>query len=99
MYDAYLLAKDNSRICKNLITLRFNIMDAINERMHKVAELYRILDKICNQRSVLFHQASDELATARLDIIKQFIGSPKVNLLLGRDLGTLDFDLYDCEQP
>jgi len=42
---AYLYAMDNSRICKNFITLiRYNLLDILNDRTNKVIEIYNILD-------------------------------------------------------
>jgi hypothetical protein len=72
MKNAYLYSKDNTRICKNLVTLiRYNLLDITNDRTKKISEIYQVLDSIKTNRSITFKRNSTELAKARTDILRQ----------------------------
>ena len=72
MKNAYLYSKDNTRICKNIVTLiRYNLLDITNDRTKKISEIYQVLDSIKTNRSITFKRNSTELAKARTDILRQ----------------------------
>lgn len=72
MNNAYTNSKENSKICKNIVTLiRFNLLDILNDRTRKQNEIFQILDEIKNNRSETFRRNSGELAKSRTDIIRQ----------------------------
>ena len=72
MKNAYLYSKDNTRICKNIVTLiRYNLLDITNDRTKKISEIYQVLDSIKKNRSITFKRNSTELAKARTDILRE----------------------------
>lgn len=73
MKGAYLRSPNNPKIVKNFITLiRFNLMDILNDRTRKMNEIYTILDWVKkNNMSQTYKQNSNELSTARREIIQQ----------------------------
>lgn len=73
MKGAYLRSPNNPKIVKNFITLiRFNLMDILNDRTRKMNEIYTILDWVRkNNMSQTYKQNSDELSTARREILQQ----------------------------
>jgi hypothetical protein len=73
MKGAYLRSPNNPKIVKNFITLiRFNLMDILNDRTRKINEIYTILDWVKkNNMSQTYKQNSNELSTARREILQQ----------------------------
>jgi len=72
MKSAYFNSKDNTRICKNIVTLiRYNLSDITNDRTNRMSEIYQVLDDIKTNRSITFKRNSSELAEARTAILKQ----------------------------
>lgn len=73
MKGAYLRSPNNPKIVKNFITLiRFNLMDILNDRTRKINEIYTILDWVKkNNMSQTYKQNSNELSTARQEILQQ----------------------------
>jgi len=73
MKGAYLCSPNNPKIVKNFITLiRFNLMDILNDRTRKMNEIYTILDWVKkNNMSQTYKQNSNELSTARQEILQQ----------------------------
>lgn len=87
MKGAYLRSPNNPKIVKNFITLiRFNLMDILNDRTRKMNEIYTILDWVKkNNMSQTYKQNSDELSTARREILQQLKKA-------GVDISMLDDD-------
>ncbi len=75
MKGAYSSSPNNPKIVKNFITLiRFNLMDILNDRTRKINEIYTILDWVKkNNMSQTYKQNSNELSTARREILQQLI--------------------------
>lgn len=73
MKGAYSSSPNNPKIVKNFITLiRFNLMDILNDRTRKINEIYTILDWVKkNNMSQTYKQNSNELSTARREILQQ----------------------------
>jgi CRISPR/Cas system CSM-associated protein Csm2 small subunit len=70
MRDAYNYSSDDTKICKNIITLiRFNLMEILNERTKSASDIYRILDEILPKRSDVFIREAKQLAQERKDIL------------------------------
>ena len=91
MKYAYLYSIDNPRICKNIITLiRYNLLDIINDKTNEMSNIYQLLDTIKNNRSIIFKRNSNELATARADILKQL---EKSGVDISQLTGTYSFNL------
>lgn len=62
MKSAYMYSKDNSRICKNIITLiRYNLSDYLNDDCRNVNDMFSILDTLRKNRSSTFNENNMEL--------------------------------------
>jgi hypothetical protein len=62
MKDAYMHSKDNTRICKNIITLiRYNLSDYLNDECNNVNEMFSTIDIIRQNKSKTFSENNMEL--------------------------------------
>ena len=87
MKGAYLRSPNNPRICKNFIILiRYNLMDMLNDRTKKAADIYKILDWVKSNMSQTYKQNSNELSNARKEILGQ-LKSNGVDISLFEDNG------------
>ncbi|MCD7907656.1 MAG: hypothetical protein LUH04_08245, partial [Clostridium sp.] len=71
MKEAYLHSPDNTRICKNFITLiDFNLMDILNDRVKQLNKIYVLLDWVKNNMSQTYKQNSEELSRKRRELLQ-----------------------------
>jgi hypothetical protein len=74
MKSAYTYSPDNEQICRNFITIiKFNLIDILNNKTQNTIEIYRLLNEIYLNRSVIFKQESIELRKTQNNILNELL--------------------------
>jgi len=89
MNSAYKISPNDSRVCKNIITLiRMNILAILNDRNTNISGIYSILDDIKANKSITFKNNAYELLKARKEILNSLPFSARKAITSGANLNS-----------